>query len=419
MALSRRKVLASVGTLALAAGLAGPAAAGPGTGQGSGPEQGVTVLSAASPADIGSSYVVMLVAGEAAPARSAKGLAHAKAQVQRATSTRASSDKARGIRVGEVFETLGGYQAVLTAEQVRMLRDDPAVALVEKDQVVTTSVDQQNATWGLDRVDQRSRPLNGVYSYSRTGAGVDAYIIDTGINSTHSEFSGRMGAGATAINDGRGTRDCNGHGTHVAGTVGGTRYGVAKGTTLIPVRVLGCNGSGTTSGVIAGMDWVARTASGPSVANMSLGGPASSTQDSAVNRMVSAGVTVVVAAGNESQNACNVSPARAASAITVGSTTSSDARSSFSNYGSCLDIFAPGSSITSAWSTSSTATRTISGTSMASPHAAGAAALYLQGSPSASPSQVTAALTSTATTNAVTSAGSGSPNRLLYSRGVN
>ena len=415
MTLSRRTVLGAIGTLALATGLAAPATAGPGHG----PDQGVTVLSAAAATAPGSSYIVMLEAGDAMPTRSAKGLAHAKAQVQRATATRAASDKARGIRVGEVFETLGGYQAVLTAEQVRMLRDDPAVALVEKDQVVTASVDQQNATWGLDRIDQRSRALNGVYSYTRTGAGVDSYIIDTGINGTHSEFTGRMGTGATAVNDGRGTRDCNGHGTHVAGTVGGTRHGVAKGTTLIPVRVLGCNGSGTTSGVIAGMDWVARTASGPSVANMSLGGPASSTQDSAVNRMVSAGVTVVVAAGNEGQNACNVSPARAASAITVGSTTSSDARSGFSNYGSCLDIFAPGSSITSAWHTSSTATRTISGTSMASPHVAGAAALYLQGSPSAPPSQVTSALTSTATTNVVTSAGSGSPNRLLYSRGVN
>lgn len=418
MAPTRRGVLGLIGTLAMAAGVAGPAAAGTDPL----PDRAATTLSAAPLGALDSSYIVMLetgAAGTTLDVPSGKVAAQAEAQVRRATEDEVEQARGRGIKVNDVYETLGGYSATLTTAQVAQLRRDPAVALVEKDAVVTASVDQSGATWGLDRSDQRSRTLNGIYGYTRTGSGVTSYVIDTGINGAHSEFTGRMGAGATAISDGRGTGDCNGHGTHVAGTVGGTRYGVAKGTRLVPVRVLGCDGSGTTTGVIAGMDWVADTASGPSVANMSLGGPASSAQDAAVNRMVSSGVTVVVAAGNENQNACNVSPARAAAAITVGATTKSDYRSSFSNYGSCVDVFAPGSAITSAWYTSSTATNTISGTSMASPHVAGAAALYLQGNPSASPSQVTSALVGTATTNVVRSAGSGSPNRLLYTRGVN
>jgi subtilisin family serine protease len=217
------------------------------------------------------------------------------------------------------------------------------------------------------------------------------------------------------VGDGRGGIDCNGHGTHVAGTVGGSTYGVAKGVTLIAVRVLDCSGSGTNSGVIAGIDWVASNRVLPAVANMSLGGGASQAVDDAVARLTGAGVTLAVAAGNENQDACNTSPARAPSAITVGATTSSDARASFSNWGTCLDIFAPGNNITSSWYSSTTATNTISGTSMASPHVAGVAALYLQGNPSATPATVTSAITSTATTGVVTSAGTGSPNRLLYS----
>ena len=323
----------------------------------------------------------------------------------------------RGARVDHTYgAALKGFSASLDAGALRAVRADPAVAYVEADQVVSLSVDQSPATWGLDRIDQRDLPLNNVYGYTPTGAGVRAYVIDTGILSTHQQFSGRTAAGYTAISDGRGTTDCNGHGTHVAGTIGGTVHGVAKAVTLVPVRVLGCNGSGTNSGVIAGVDWVRATAVKPAVANMSLGGGASSALDTAVNNSINSGVTFVVAAGNSNANACSYSPARAAAAITVGSTTSTDARSSFSNYGSCLDVFAPGSSITSAWYTSSTATNTISGTSMASPHVAGVAALYLQGNTSASAQTVRDAIVSNGTSGKVTSAGSGSPNVLLFSR---
>jgi subtilisin family serine protease len=224
-----------------------------------------------------------------------------------------------------------------------------------------------------------------------------------------------MSAGADFIGDGNGTNDCNGHGTHVAGTTGGTTYGVAKQVTLHAVRVLDCQGSGTTSGVIAGVDWVTQNHDSPAVANMSLGGAASTSLDSAVSNSIGSGVSYAIAAGNASANACNYSPARVAAANTVGSTTSSDGRSSFSNYGTCLDIFAPGSSITSAWHTSNTATNTISGTSMATPHVAGAIPLYLQTNPGASPATVTSALVSNSTSGRVSNAGTGSPNRLLYS----
>ncbi|MDX2298504.1 MAG: S8 family peptidase, partial [Xanthomonadaceae bacterium] len=272
------------------------------------------------------------------------------------------------------------------------------------------------ATWGIDRVDQASLPLNGTYIYDTGAPSVRVYVIDTGILASHTQFGGRVVGGATAVSDGRGTSDCNGHGTHVSGTIGGSTYGIAKSVTLVPVRVFGCTGGAANSTIIAGMDWVRTNHVKPAVVNMSLGGPAASTIDTAANNLINAGVTVVVAAGNDNQDACNFSPARVANAITVGSTTSTDARSSFSNFGSCLDLFAPGSSITSAWWTSTTATNTISGTSMASPHVAGAAALVLQGSPSASPATVRNTLVNKATLNKVTGAGTGSPNRLLFTR---
>jgi serine protease len=325
--------------------------------------------------------------------------------------------RAHGASVMHTYEhVLRGFSVRADDKALARLVADPRVAYVEEDGEVTISATQTNATWGLDRIDQRNLPLDGNYTYDTTASNVRAYIVDTGILASHNDFGGRVGAGYTAINDGRGTTDCNGHGTHVAGTVGGATWGVAKQVRLHPVRVLGCNGSGTNSGVIAGMDWVANNHVKPAVANMSLGGGASTATDDAVTRMRNAGVTVVVAAGNDNGNACNYSPARSASAITVGSTTNTDARSSFSNFGTCLNIFAPGSSIRSAWHTSNTADNTISGTSMAAPHVAGVAALYLAGNPNATPAQVETAIYNNSTPNKVTNPGSGSPNRLLYSR---
>jgi subtilisin family serine protease len=307
-----------------------------------------------------------------------------------------------------------GFAAEMSPAHAEALARNPQVQYVEEDQIFVADTTQTNATWGIDRIDQRNRPLSGTYSYTRTGAGVNAYVIDTGIRLTHSQFGGRAVTGFDAVTSGGSASDCNGHGTHVAGTIGGSTYGVAKGVKLFAVRVLNCAGSGTTSGVVAGVDWVKNNHVKPAVANMSLGGSASTTLDNAVANAIAAGVTFAIAGGNSNANACNYSPARVSSAVTVGATTSTDARASYSNYGSCLDLFAPGSSITSAWYSSDTATNTISGTSMASPHVAGAAARYLQSNPGASPATVASYLTTNATTGVVTSPGTGSPNRLLY-----
>jgi serine protease len=340
------------------------------------------------------------------------------AKVPRLAVSRVADELARhhGGRVTHAYErALRGFATKMSKAQAQALARDPRVKYVEQDSVVWAVDTQVNPPWGLDRIDERDRPVDTSYTYNSTGTGVNAYIIDTGIRTTHVDFGGRAVHGYTAINDGRGSNDCNGHGTHVAGTVGGATWGVAKTLTLVAVRVLNCQGSGTTSGVIAGVNWVTGNRVLPAVANMSLGGGASSALDTAVRNSIAAGVTYAVAAGNSNANACNSSPSRVPEALTVGASTSSDVRSSFSNVGACLDLFAPGSSITSAWHTSDTATNTISGTSMASPHVAGVAALYLQQHPAASPADVAGAIVGNATMGRLTGIGTGSPNRLLYS----
>lgn len=307
----------------------------------------------------------------------------------------------------EYAAVLNGFAAELSDEALAEMRADPDVAYVEEDQEVSINVTQTGATWGIDRIDQRNRPLSGTYTYTSTGAGVRAYIIDTGIRPTHSQFGTR----AQTV---YGSNDCNGHGTHVAGTIGGSTYGVAKGVLLRGVRVLNCSGSGSWSGIIAGMDWVRVNHIKPAVANMSLGGGFSSSVNSAANNLSNAGVFVAVAAGNSNANSCNFSPASASNVTSVMSSTSSDAKSSFSNWGSCAHLYAPGSSITSAWHTSNTATNTISGTSMASPHVAGVAALYKATFGDASSSTIRTWLINNATTGVISGNPSGTPNRLLY-----
>jgi subtilisin family serine protease len=345
-----------------------------------------------------------------------------KQNVSNPTALSAQLEAQAGAQVLHRYQhAIKGFSARMSAQAAEALVRNPNVDFVEQDATVSLSevridppITQTPATWGLDRIDQSSRTLNNQYTYRYTGSGIYAFIIDTGILAGHGEFGTRRVSGFSAFADATGDSDCNGHGTHVAGTVGGNAYGVAKGVTLVPVRVLGCTGSGSLSGVISGVDWVAgQTTMRPAVANMSLGSSFSSSVNTAVAGAVTAGVTMVVAAGNDNRNACNYSPASTPSAITVGSTTSTDARSSFSNFGSCVDIFAPGSSITSAWYTSTTATSTISGTSMASPHVAGAAVLRLAANPTATPAQVAAAVINSAVSGVVTSAGTGSPNLLL------
>lgn len=326
--------------------------------------------------------------------------------------------RGQGGQVHHIYSrALKGFAASIPDAALPGIRNNPNVDYIELDKTISLNqVSPENqATWGLDRIDQVDRPIDTQYHYNYNGAGVYAFIIDTGIRPDHVEFTGRLLPGYNVVADSNGTNDCNGHGTHVSGTVGGTIWGVAKGVSLIPVRVLDCSGSGSYSGVIAGVDWVAGSTLRPAVANMSLGGSASSSVNSAVAGAVSKGVTMVVAAGNSNADACNSSPASEPSAITVGATGSDDARASYSNYGSCLDIFAPGSAITSAWNTSASASNTISGTSMAAPHVTGVAVLALAANPAASTDAVASFLTSNATVNRLSSVGTGSPNLLVYS----
>ena len=313
---------------------------------------------------------------------------------------------------------LKGFAVALPEQAVEALSRNPNVAYIEPDSVIWAIGSQSSPTWGLNRIDQRALPLDSTYNYDYTGSGVTAYIIDTGIYLGHTEFGGRASSGLDAI-DGGNADDCNGHGTHVAGSVGGTKYGVAKDVQLVAVRVLDCGGSGTTSGVIAGIDWVTANAIKPAVANMSLGGGASTSLDTAVKNSIASGISYAVAAGNGNffgiaQDACKYSPARVPEAMTIGATDSTDAKASWSNYGNCVDWFAPGVSITSAWYTSATATNTISGTSMATPHTTGVAALYLQAHPGSTPQQVRDGLYGATTKGIVTNSKTVN-NHLLYS----
>jgi subtilisin family serine protease len=345
-----------------------------------------------------------------------------KDSVAKANVDTAVADQFRksGAAARAVFRhALKGYIATLTDAQLARVQADSRVAFVEPDAEVTAFTTQTGATWGLDRIDQRTLPLSGTFTYNLTGSGVKAYVIDTGIRFSHTQFGGRAISGFDAV-DGGTADDCHGHGTHVAGTIGGSTYGVAKAVQLVGVRVLGCNGSGSTSGVIAGIDWVTgnHAAGQPAVANMSLGGGASSALDAAVNRSIADGVSYAVAAGNGNifgfqANACNYSPARVPAAMTISATDSSDRKASWANYGNCVDWFAPGVSITSAWYNSPTATRTISGTSMATPHTAGVSALYLQSNPVASPATVRTALFNN-TTKGIVMSSSTTNNHLLF-----
>ena len=339
------------------------------------------------------------------------------------SSIEADISRAGGRTERRFTHVLNGLSVRIKNSEVARLRNNPNVLLVEPDQQMF-AVDTQSPTpsWGLDRIDQRSLPLNSTFTATAQGSGVDTYIVDTGIYASHTEFTGRLAAGFSSIADSNGTNDCNGHGTHVAGTTAGTTYGIAKSATLIPVRVLDCSGSGSNSGVIAGLDWiVAHHISGKAaVVNMSLGGGASTALDTAVQNVINDGIVMVVAAGNSNVDACNTSPARATNALTVGATgqystgETTDSRSSYSNYGPCLDIFAPGSRITSSWIGGSAAISTISGTSMAAPHVAGVAAVLFGRYPSSTASQIASMLRTAATPNVVIGPGTGSPNYLLY-----
>ena len=305
----------------------------------------------------------------------------------------------------EYTAALNGFAAELNAGQLNALQHNPNVDYIEQDGVASIATTQSGATWGLDRIDQHNLPLNGTYTYTTTASNVTAYIIDTGLQPSHPQFGGR----AAMV---YGSADCNGHGTHVAGTIGSSTYGVAKGVKLRGVRVLDCAGSGAISTIIAGIDWVRLNAVKPAVANMSLGGGFSSSLNTAATNLANSGVFLAVAAGNENQNACNVSPASASGTLTVAASTSTDAKASYSNWGGCVDVYAPGSSITSTWLNSGT--NTISGTSMASPHAAGVAALYKGTFGDAASSTVVSWIINNATANVISGNPSGTPNRLLY-----
>ncbi|MDQ1659622.1 MAG: hypothetical protein QOD41_4705 [Cryptosporangiaceae bacterium] len=400
-------VTAAAATALLATALlaAAPAMAAPAAAQG-------VIVNAGGSGAIPDSYIVVL---------------KNSASLRSAASVTATADGLAGRHGAKVTRTyhsaLTGFATTVNEAGAKALAADPSVAMVEQDHAVHLDGTQASPpSWGLDRIDQRNLPLDNSYTYPTTASNVHAYIIDTGIRLTHVAFAGRAVSGHDFVDNDNDATDCQGHGTHVAGTVGSAAYGVAKGVALVAVRVLDCQGSGTDAGVIAGIDWVTANAIKPAVANMSLGGSASPTLDAAVVKSIAAGITYGVAAGNgdafgNPADACGDSPARVPAAITVGATQSNDAKASFSNYGTCLDIFAPGVNITSSWGTSDTGTNTISGTSMATPHVVGAAALVLSAHPDYTPAQVRDQLVADATSGKVTSPGTGSPNKLLFVTG--
>jgi subtilisin family serine protease len=370
-----------------------------GSGSSQAPAPMVDVVAAPAGQAVPDEYVVVFNNNVSSPSAEANGIVNA-----------------HGGKLKYTYSTaIKGFAAKLPPAAIQALRANPNIASIEQNQRVQLETTQLNpANVGLDRIDQRNLPLSNSYTFNRTGAGVHFYGIDTGINLTHVDLSGRLAPGFDAVTPGGNANDCNGHGTHTATTAAGTSFGVAKGAIVHPVRVLDCTGSGTVAGVIAGVDFVTQNRVNPAVANMSLGGGISSALDQAVANSVASGVVYAIAAGNNSGNACNTSPARVTAALTVAASTITDARASFSNFGTCVDLFAPGVGITAGWIGSNTATMTISGTSMATPHVAGVALLLREANPTATPAQIASLITNNATVGKITGAGTGTPNKLLF-----